>query len=153
MRMRVIPLLVAGLLVASCGGGPVAADEAQVEMTFTGDGTSYVGDRQIIEGTVTVMFSNESNDPLMLDVFGYETGSEGLAEELAFLEEGNRGVPSGLPATGFYGVDYDYPDELEPGSHTWTMDLAPGTYVFDASAGAAFVDGLWRVAVIEVVAK
>lgn len=145
MGSRVVLLLVVGLIVASCGGGSVAPDEAQIEMTFTGDGTSYVGDREIIEGTVTVTFSNESNDPLIMDVFGYETGSEGLAEELTFLEEGRRGVPSGpLPATGFFALDFDYPDELEPGSHTWTMDLVPGTYIFDAWTGAA---------VIEVVAK
>jgi hypothetical protein len=38
---------------------------------------------------------NETTTTPLLAVFGYETGSDALAEELAFLEEGERGVPSG----------------------------------------------------------
>jgi hypothetical protein len=133
--------------------GPVAADEARIEMTYSGDGTSYVGDHEIIEGTVTVTFSNETTSPPILAVFGYETGSEALAEELEFLEEGDRGVPSGtLPVAGFFDVDFDA-GELAPGSHTWTMDLGPGTYLFDVGPEDFMTTGLWRIAVIEVVAE
>jgi hypothetical protein len=34
-----------------------------------------------------------------------------------------------------------------PGSHTGTIELRPGTYLFDVSAS----DVLWRAAIIEVV--
>jgi hypothetical protein len=133
--------------------GPVAADEAQIEMTYTDDGTSFVGDHKITEGTVTVTFSNETTTTPEFVVFGYETGSEALAEELEFLEEGDRGVPSGtLPAAGFFDVDFD-PGELVPGSHTWTMELRPGTYIFDVGPEDFMTTGLWRIAVIEVVAE
>jgi len=130
----------------------VAAGTAHIEMTYSGNRTSCVGDRTIFEGTVTVLFRNDGDAPLKLDVFGYESGSGALAEELAFLDEGGQGVPSSvLPAAGFFRVVSEIPAELEPGTTTWTMDLVPGTYIFDVSEGAALVDGLWRVAVIEVV--
>ena len=156
MRSRVMLLTVAvGLVVASCGGGPVEADEALIEMTYTDDGTSFTGDREVIEGTVTVTFANETTTTPLLAVFGYETGSEALAEELAFLEEGERAVPSGvLPVTGSFDIEWDMGDgDLGPGSHTWTMDLVPGTYLFDIGPEDFMTTGLWRMAVIEVVAK
>lgn len=132
--------------------GPVKAEEAQIEMTYTGDEVSFVGDHEIIEGTVTVNFSNESTTTPILAVFGYETGSEALAQELEFLAEGERGVPNGdLPVTGFFEVDFDLGDGPVPGSHTWTIDLAPGTYIFDVGPGDV-TTGFWRIAVIEVVA-
>jgi hypothetical protein len=132
--------------------GPVAAADARIEMTFTDDGTSYLGDHQIIAGTATVTFSNETTRPVTLMAFGYESGSAALAEELEFLKEGNNGVPSGLdPAEGFF--DPDIGGEYGPGNHTWTIDLVPGTYIFDASTGDMMTTGLWRVAVIEVVSN
>ena len=73
--------------------GPVAADEAQIEITYTDDGTSFVGDHEIIEGTVTVAFSNETDSVAIVAMFGYEFDYAGLAEELKFLEEGDLGVP------------------------------------------------------------
>lgn len=154
MRNRVMLLALAvGLVVASCAGGPVEANEALIEMAYTDDGTSYTGDREIIEGTVTVTFANETTTTPLLAVFGYETGSDALAEELAFLEEGERGVPSGaLPVTGFFDIEFD-PGDLGPGSHTWSMDLVPGTYLFDIGPEDFMTTGLWRMAVIEVVAK
>ena len=156
MRRRAMLLTVAvGLVVASCGGGPVEADEAQVEMTYSDDGTSYTGDREIVEGVVTITFTNETNAPATWSVWGYETGSEALAEELAFLEEGERGVPiTPLPVTGFYEIDYEWPDDIgEPGSQTWTVDLAPGTWIFDVGPEDFRTTGLWRAAVIEVVSE
>ncbi len=149
----VFVVLVSVSAVSCSSDGSIAADEAHIEMIYSDDGTSYIGDRTIVEGTATVIFSNDSDDPLRLDVFGYETGSEALDEELAFLHEGTKGVPSGvLPVAGFFRVASETPQQLEPGRQTWTMDLVPGTYIFDVSAGAAMVDGLWRAAVIEVVA-
>jgi len=129
--------------------GPVAAADARIEMTFADDGVSYVGDHLIVEGTATVSFSNETAGPVTLMAFGYETGSASLAEELEYLGEGDHGMPSGLdPAEGFF--DPDVGGEYEPGNHTWTIDLTPGTYIFDASTGDVMTTGLWRVAVIEV---
>jgi len=133
--------------------GPVAADEARIEMTYTDDGTSFVGDREIIEGTVTVTFSNETDNVAIMAVFGYETGSAALAEELKFLEQGNRGVPSGLPVEGFFEIDFEGQGDLRPGSHTWMTYLGPGTYLFDLGPEDFHTTGLWRAAVIEVVAE
>ncbi len=130
--------------------GPVAADEAQMEMAFTGDGTSYVGDHEIVEGTATITFSNETSGSVTFMAFGYETGSAALAEELEFLEEGENGVPSGVdPAEGFF--DPNVGGELAPGEHELTAELQPGTYIFDAAAGDVMTNGVYRVAVIEVV--
>ncbi len=156
MRTRVMLLTVAvGLVVASCGGGPVEADEAHIEMTFSDDGTSYAGDREIIEGTVTITFTNETNAPATWSVWGYETGSGALTEELAFLEEGKKGVPiTPLPVAGYYEIDYEWPDDIgEIGHQTWTVDLAPGTWLFDVGPEDFRTTGLWRAAVIEVVAE
>lgn len=63
------------------------ADEAHIEFTFVGDGASFVGDREIVEGTVTALFSNESDGAARVAVLGYETGSDALAEELEIMEE------------------------------------------------------------------
>lgn len=140
---------------ASCGGGPVAAEEAQIEMTYTGEGTSYVGDREIIEGgPVTVTFSNDTTEKVYVDVLRYETGSDGLAYELAWLQEGNNVVPSSpMPIEGYTRAWSGGLSGLEPGSHTWTMDLEPGTYLFDAGPADYMTTGFWRVAVIEVVTE
>ena len=132
--------------------GPVPTGEAQIEITYTDDGTSFVGDHEIIEGTVTVTFSNETDSAAVVAFFGYDTGSAALAEEMEFLAEGNRGVPIGAPAAGFFEVDLEGQDELAPGSHTWTVDLGPGTYLFDVGPEDFHTAGLWRAAVIDVVA-
>ena len=185
MRSRVMLLIaVGGLFLASCGDGestritqldvtttgmavtstvppassdegPVAADEAQIEMTYSEDGTSYTGDREIVEGTVTITFTNETNSLATWSVWGYETGSEALAEELAFLEEGKKGVPPApLPVAGFYSIEYEWPDDIgEPGTQTWIVELAPGTWIFDVGPEDFRTTGLWRAAVIDVVAE
>lgn len=155
--LAVVVLAVGAAVVAwlvMSDDGPVAADEAQIEMTYSGDAVSYVGDHEVIEGTLTVTFTNETDAPAMFIVFGYETGTEALAEELEFVGEGDRAVPSGPdPVAGFFDVDFEYSGDIsEPGSHTWTMDLAPGTYIFDVGPDDFMTTGLWRLAVIEVVA-
>ena len=159
MRFLSLGLAVSLSLVAmGCGSddvssdGPVAADEAQIEITYTDDGTSFVGDHEIIEGTVTVTFVNETDSEALMAVFGYETGSAALAEELEFLDEGERGVPSGaLPVAGSFDIDFERPP-LVPCTQTWTMDVVPGTYLFDFGPEDFMTTGLWRAAVIEVVA-
>lgn len=146
----VVGVAVVAWLIAN--QGPVAADEAQVEMTYSGDGVSYTGDREIIEGTITVTFVNESDTVPGIAVWGYETGSDALAEELAFAEEGEMAVPgTALPVAG-YDLEFETGD-LVPGTTTWTMDLGPGTYIFDVLPDNFTTTGLWRAAVIEVVAE
>jgi len=163
MKMPLAALLAVSLLVTGCGdddgtgeaGGPVAADEAQIEITFTGDGTSFVGDREIIEGTVTVTFSNETDSVATVYVMGYETGSAALAEELKVVEEGNSVVTGDAPTAGYFEVDFEaLGDYVPPGTYTWTMDLGPdNTYLFDVGPEGFHTKGLWRMAVIEVVAE
>jgi hypothetical protein len=132
----------------------VAADDAQIEITYTEDGTTYVGDREIIEGTATVTFSNETDGEAVVALLRYETGSAALAEELEFLEEGNRVVTGDKPPTaGFDDVDLEGSGGLVPGSHTWTVDLEPGTYLFDLGPVDFHTTGLWRAAVFEVVGE
>lgn len=163
MKLLLSALIALSLLVAGCGddddagsdGEPVSADDAQLELTFTGDGTSFVGDREIIEGTVTVTFSNETDSEAIVAVLGFETGSAALAEELELLEEGNSIVTSDAPTEGFFEVEFEGCCELvPPGSYTWTMDLGSGnTYLFDVGFEDFHQSGIWRMAVIEVVAE
>lgn len=159
-RSRVLTVLVviAGIVVIGLGiwaifalvdGGPVPADEAEVSIAFTGDGTSFVGDRDIAEGSVAVNFSNETDAPAVVYFMGYATGSDALAEELGVLEEGGSFVTSDPPTAGFFEV---FGDTVEPGAHTWTLDLKAGnTYLFDVGPENFHEDGIWRMAVIEVV--
>lgn len=137
----------------SVDDGPVRAEEAQVEITYTGEGTSYTGDRQIIEGPAVLTFLNESDSGVVAGLYRYETGSTALAEEMEFLVEGEKGVPSGPPAEPYVEIELEGSGGLAPGSHTWTVVLEPGTYIFDVGPPGFHTTGLWRAAVIEVVAK
>ena len=136
----------------SANDGLAETDEAKIDITYTGDGTTYSGDRNIVEGTVTIMFSNESEGGAIGILLWYETGSAALAEELDFLEEeGAKGVPIGEPAEGYVEIELEGVGDLAPGGHTWTVDLKPGTYIFDVGPPGFHATGLWRAAIIEVV--
>lgn len=133
---------------------PVSADEPLIDITFTDSGTTYVGDREIIEGTATITFSNETDNVTVAALLRYETGSAALAEELASLEEGNHAVPGDEPPTaGFEMINLEGSSVLAPGSHTWTVDLELGTYLFDVGPLDFHTTGLWRAAVLEVVGE
>lgn len=160
-RPWVAPLLIGIAIVALLGiggwallawldGGPVPAEDARIDVTFTGTGTSFVGDRVITEGTATMSFTNGLDAPGMLYVMRYETGSPALAEELEFVAEGGSVVTSDAPTPGFVEVLGEWP--VPPGTHTYTVDLLAGnTYLFDAGPEDFHQAGLWRMAVIEVV--
>lgn len=147
--IAVVGLATWGVL-ALLDGGPVPAGEAQVDVAFTGDGTSFVGDREIVEGTVTVTFANDSGSEVMLYVMAYETDSNALAEELRMIEEGGSLVTGDAPIAGFTEVLSEWP--VSPGTHSYTVDLEAGnTYLFDAGLEDYHQSGIWRMAVIEVV--
>ena len=131
----------------------LAADEAKIEITYTDDGTAYVGDRMIVEGTATVRFSNETASEAVVILFWYEPGSAGVAEELEYLLEGDHGVPIGDPAEGWVEVELEGSGGAAPGSHAWTVDLVPGTYFFDVGPLDFHTTGLWRAVVFEVVGR
>jgi len=139
----------------SCGSSPVAADQAQIEMTYTGEGTSYVGDREIVEGPATVTFSNETSSTVLVVTWMFETGSDALAQELEALPEGSfaerdpGGPPGGLSLERPLGLMED----AQPGSNTYTMQLQPGTHLFDVAPDGNPIHGIWRVGAIEVVAE
>lgn len=86
---------------------------------------------------------------------GYETGSAALAEELEVIEEGGSVMTGAGPTAGFVEVDFEALGELvDPGTHTWSMDLEPGnTYLFDVGPEGFHIKGMWRSAVIDVVAE
>ena len=128
---------------------PVAAEDAQIEVTFTGDEASYAGDTEVIEGTANVAFVNDTDRSAYAVVLRFETGSTELDEELATFPEGSDIVS----ATGPAGSTVLF-ELISPGSaRTWEVPLEPGTYVLDAAKGSGQETHVWRVAVIEVVAE
>ena len=144
------------VLITTAGeqrGSAVPADEAQIDITYTDEGTTYVGDREIIEGTVTVTFSNETDSEAIVALLRYATGSAALAEELELAREGNSFVTADAPTEGYVEVDLEGSSALAPGSHTWTVDLETGTHLFDVGPLDFHVTGLWRAAVFEVVGE
>jgi hypothetical protein len=128
---------------------PVAAEDAQIEVTFTGDEASYAGDTEVIEGTANVAFVNDTDRSAYAVVLRFETGSTELDAELATIPEGSDVVT----AAGHGGATV-LMEGISPGStQTWEVPLEPGTYVFDAAKGIGQETHVWRVAVIEVVAE
>jgi hypothetical protein len=126
-------------------GGPVAAGDARIAVTFTGGGVSYDGPREIIAGSAEVQFNNEAGWPSWLVIARFDTGSAELADELDFIREGGSAV---LPD------DRPMPSELEvwetfgSGANPVEITFRPGTYVIDTG----MTQTAWRAAVIEVVA-
>jgi hypothetical protein len=131
--------------VLAAGGGPVAAGDAQIEVTFTGDGTSYDGDREIVEGDADITFVNDSDFLAWFVILRFDTGSAELAAELDLLTEGGSVFSdTALP------FDPEFNQTFAVGTHSVEFTLEPGTYIFDT--GMEFVAHVNRAAVIEVVA-
>jgi hypothetical protein len=154
--LRAVAAFAAVLIVIGAGvtwavatdGGPVAAGDARIEVTFTGDGTSYLGDRVIIEGTIELTYINEATTPAWLALHRYDTGSDALAAELDFLQEGENARPGDKAP----GSDFQLLEVYEQGRHAVTIALLPGTYLIDAGPDWDEPTHVYRVAVIEVVA-
>ena len=164
MRLLSIGVAVSlSILALGCGSDddssgtaePVPADEAQLEFTFAGDGASFAGDREIAEGAVIVLFSNESDGAAIFTILGYESGPDALAEELEVMEEGGTVVTSDAPTDGYFEAEFeDLGEAVAPGDYSWMVDLVAGnTYLFDVGAEDFHVSGMWRPAVISVVAE
>jgi hypothetical protein len=139
----------AGIWFMLYDSGPVAAADARIEMTFSGDGTSYSGDRKIVEGTARFTLFNESTERLALLAHRYDPGSTDLAADPGEVQEGIRFLPGAheVPESAIELLEF----EISPGSRTWTLDLRPGIYLFDVGYGNYQATGVWRAAVIEVV--
>ena len=131
----------------------VAAGEAQIDITYGDTGTTYVGDREIGEGTATITFANETAVEAIVILMRYETGSAALAEELEVVEEGGVLVTPEPPTAGYDEIDLEGSGSLMPGSYNWTVDLKPGTYLFDVGPLDFHTTGLWRAVVFEVVGQ
>ena len=154
-RLRLVGALTAAVvvfgaiavaLVASGDGGPVAAADAQIEVTFTRDGPSYVGDREIIAGEAEVIFINNADFPSWLAVHRYDTGSAELTDELArnsaagaFVSPADQPTPAEMEVFQLFGR----------GANPVEITLRPGTYIIDTAMDMTNV--VWRAAVIEVV--
>ncbi len=128
-------------------GGPVAAGDARIEVTFTGDGTAYSGHRQITEGLGEVTVINEAPSTWGVMVQRFVPGSHQLAAELALAPEGGDFVSSlGQPSRMVAAYDGI------PGESTQPILLEPGIYILDFGNAEGDLTYIYRAAVIEVVA-
>lgn len=126
---------------------PVAAEEARVELTFTGEEASFEGDREIVAGTGDVVFVNDGSVSAWLVVQYFEPGSNVLEDDLAEYPEGTDFVTSDMPS-GEAVIMQAY----APGRTTERLEFEPGTYVIEAAMANPGSTHVWRAAVIDVVA-
>lgn len=133
--------------------GPVAAGDARIEVTFTGDGTSYVGHREIFEGITELTLINQGETTASFVVQRFDTGSVELAENLALAAEGGDFLTEDLPP-GMVDIYEVLPAASGASPATPSILLEPGTYILDAGLGSDEIDGthVYRAAVITVVA-
>lgn len=152
----VIVAAAVGIWAFANDNGPVAAGDAQIEVTFTGDEVLYTGDRQIVGGSsgATFVFVNESTATPYFTVQRFETGSPELAEELAWLPEGGDILTTGRPRGNVQFMNPVSPKGLAAtGREVVSIPLVPGTYIVDAGVpDVANNTHVWRGAVIEVIA-
>ena len=127
---------------------PVAAADAQIRATFTGDEAFYTGDREVIEGLATLTLVNETDAVEWFALLRFDTGSAELDAELAIADEGDDFVATENPPV----IPSNF--LVSPGDPTSVSKvLEPGTYIFDVTTAAA--EGalhVWRAGVITVVA-
>jgi hypothetical protein len=122
--------------------GPVAAEDARLELTFTGDGASYVGDREITEGLAEVVLINDATQPIWFVVQYFEPGSAALEPELALgTDFFTTGSPPG--ETPIF-------EQHDPGRTTRSIMLEPGTYLITAADASGDSTHVWQPGVVEV---
>jgi hypothetical protein len=131
---------------------PVAAADAQIEVTLTGDEAVYAGDREIVEGTADVTWFNESDELGWFVLMRFDTGSAALDTELARAAEGGDFVTTEDPIGELVIMDQVLPAGSFAGELTRTVSFEPGTYILDAGIDDGNATHVYRAAVIEVVA-
>lgn len=124
--------------------GPTAAEDARIELTFSGDDATYAGDREIVEGRADVMLVNDASRPIWFVVQYFEPGSTAI--DLDRYPEGTDFVSDGGPAG-----DPAVMEQIDPGSVTRSIVLRPGTYIVEAAEPGEDATHVWRAAVIDVV--
>ena len=133
-----------GFWAVTGDGGPVAAEDARIELTFTGDDASYLGDREIIEGPAEAVLINDSSAPVWFILEYFVPGSAAL--NLDRYPEGTDFFPNEDLAGAARLMDV-----FEPGRVTQPIRLEPGTYIVEAAVADGGAPHVWRFAVIEVV--
>jgi len=146
VALAVAIVFVAGAAIAiwavTNDGGPVAAEDARLELTFTGDDASYVGDREIIEGLAELVFINDGTQPVWFVVQYFEPGSAALESE---LDRGTDFFTNGTPpgATPIF-------EQHDPGRTIRSILLEPGTYVLQAADASGDSTHVWQPGIVEV---
>ena len=141
-------VLVVGAAIAiwavTSDGEPVAAEDARIEFTFTGDDASYTGDREIVAGRAEIVMVNDGPAPVWFVVQYFEPESTALEAE---LDRGDEFVTKAMPAgeTPIF-------QRLDPGRSTESIVLEPGTYLIGAARASGDSTHVWQPGVLEVVA-
>ncbi len=137
--------LIVGVWAVNNDGGPVAAEDARIEITFTGDEASFAGDRDITEGVADVVFINESTASAWFLIQRFDTGSDDI--------EAYRGARPDIDITSedVLGETILLREVPEPGRVTESITLEPGTYILDAGLAGDGTPLVLNAAVIEVV--
>lgn len=137
-----------GIWALTRDSGPVAADEARIELTFTGDDASYDGDREIVAGRGDVVFVNDGPVAAWFVVQYFEPGSAVAEADLARYPEGTDFVTIEDPSGELVILD-----QYAPGRTTEPVEFRPGTYFIEAAVASPDSTHVWRPAVIEVVSE
>jgi hypothetical protein len=149
----VIVAAAVGIWAITNDASPVAAADAQIEVTLTGNEAVYAGDREIIEGTADVTWFNESDELGWFVLARFDTGSAELDAELAQRAEGEDFVTAQDPVGELVRMDQVLPAGNFAGELTRPISFEPGTYILDAALEEGDLTHVYRAAVIEVVAE
>ena len=135
--------------------GPVAAGDAQIDVTFTGDEVVYAGHSEISPGRATVAFTNNSEVQAWFAVHRFDSGSAELATELALAPEGGDYVTTELPGGYVILMEGVLPGlGSSSGSLSRRIMLEAGnTYLLTAAVTGEESTHVWQAAVITVVAE
>jgi hypothetical protein len=150
----VIVAAAVGIWALTNDPGPVAAGDAQIEVTFTGDAVDYAGDSEIYPGRAELEFTNDWTAQAWIIVHRFDTGSAELAAELArapmgVVFETTDGPPGDvilmeeiLPELGSFSGSVTRPITIEAGS----------SYLLTVAVSGDDSTQVWMTALIEGVA-